>query len=185
MDEPADEVAAFGESADRVVSGTLSQAVDSLRGDGSAAPEPGPRLVAQSNGARHPPSMSNATQDGNAPIPQRQQLGSSDCSLDCTTMHHLRFLTPAAVVCGAGKRKRRAWKVNTWLSDLAKTWDDSTLNNSDVAAMRLLVPRTLSAVALLSSSHFYLPVDRSTKLPKTCQTRDSPKPQKQSCWIST
>lgn len=112
MDEPADEVAAFGESADRVVSGTLSQAVDSLRGDGSAAPEPGPRLVAQSNGARHPPSMSNATQDGNAPIPQRQQLG---------------------------KRKRRAWKVNTWLSDLAKTWDDSTLNNPDVAAMRLLI----------------------------------------------
>lgn len=103
MDEPADEVAAFDESADRVVSGTLLQAVDSLMGDGSAASEPGPRLVVQSNAARHPPSMSNATQDRNAPMPQRQQLGSSDCSLDCTTVHHLRSLTPA-VVCGAQAR---------------------------------------------------------------------------------
>jgi hypothetical protein len=35
-----------------------------------------------------------------------------------------------------GKRKRQSWKANTWLADLARTWDDWP---ADAAAMRILV----------------------------------------------
>ena len=59
MDEPANEVAADRDNADRVALVPGSQLAETLRGNGNAASVIGPRLVDSSQGMRSHSSMSN------------------------------------------------------------------------------------------------------------------------------
>lgn len=110
MDEPANEVAADSDNADRVVLVPGSQLAETLRGDGNAGSVIGPRLVDSSQGMRNHSSMSNTPLDADEAAPR--------------------------IHCSLGKRKRQSWKANTWLADLARTWDDWP---ADAAAMRILI----------------------------------------------
>ena len=87
MDEPANEVAADSDNADRVVLVPGSQLAETLRGDGNAGSVIGPRLVDSSQGMRNHSSMSNTPLDADEAAPRIHcSLGARPHTLDKTLL---------------------------------------------------------------------------------------------------